>query len=68
MKILSIIFWVLITTSLFSQTRTHDTTPTKYQLDSLKTELGTLFMKDQTFRRIFKEAEKKLGKESEAYA
>lgn len=34
------------------------------ELDSLKTKLETLFMKDQTFRRIYVEAENKLGKDS----
>ncbi|WP_109438056.1 DUF6624 domain-containing protein [Aquimarina sp. AU119] len=36
----------------------------KKELDSLRNELEVLFMKDQTFRRIYIEAEKKLGKNS----
>lgn len=40
----------------------------KKELDSLKVELETIFMKDQTFRRIYIEAENKLGKDSDAYA
>lgn len=67
MKNLSLILCFLIATSLFSQTSTQCETPTKKQLDSIKTELETIFMKDQTFRRIYKEAEEKLGKDSEAY-
>ena len=67
MKHLSLILCALVTTSLFSQTSTPYKTPTKHQLDSLKIELETIFMKDQTFRSIYKEAEEKLGKDSEAY-
>lgn len=37
------------------------------EFDSLKVKLGTIFMKDQTFRRIYIEAENKLGKDSDAY-
>ncbi|QLG45896.1 DUF6624 domain-containing protein [Costertonia aggregata] len=37
------------------------------ELDSLKVKLETIFMKDQTFRRIYTEAENKLGKDSDAY-
>ncbi|MBD0779975.1 hypothetical protein HPE56_19425 [Maribacter sp. ANRC-HE7] len=37
------------------------------EFDSLKIKLGTIFMKDQTFRRIYIEAENKLGKDSDAY-
>jgi len=57
----------LITIPLFSQTNSAYETPTKQQLDSLKSELETIFMKDQTFRRIYLEAENKLGKDSDAY-
>lgn len=57
----------LTTTSTFSQTSSRYQTPTKKQLDSLKTELETLFIKDQTFRRIYIEAEEKLGKDSDSY-
>ena len=34
------------------------------RLDSLRTELGILFLKDQTFRRIYLQAEEVLGKDS----
>lgn len=37
------------------------------ELDSVKVQLETIFMKDQTFRRIYLEAEKKLGRDSDAY-
>ena len=37
------------------------------ELDSLKRQLETIFMKDQTFRRIYIDAENKLGKDSDAY-
>lgn len=37
----------------------------KKELDSLKIKLETIFMKDQTFRRIYIEAENKLGKDSD---
>lgn len=67
MKYLGLVLCLFITTSLFSQANSSHEIPTKKQLDSLKTELETLFMKDQTFRRIYLEAEKKLGKDSEAY-
>ncbi len=39
----------------------------KEELDLLKVRLETIFMKDQTFRRIYSEAENKLGKDSDAY-
>ncbi len=39
----------------------------KEELDLLKVKLETIFMKDQTFRRIYSEAENKLGKDSDAY-
>ena len=39
----------------------------KEELDSLKVQLETVLMKDQTFRRIYLEAENKLGKDSDAY-
>ncbi|GAA3521644.1 hypothetical protein GCM10022393_40080 [Aquimarina addita] len=67
MKYLFTILYFFVVTSLFSQTSFHFEIPTKKQLDSLKTELETIFMKDQTFRRIYIEAEKKLGKDSDAY-
>lgn len=67
MKYLSLILCFLINTSMFSQTNVQYETPTQKQLDSLKTELETIFMKDQTFRRIYIEAENKLGKDSKAY-
>ena len=53
--------------SLFSQTSLDYERPTQQQLDSLKSELEVIFMKDQTFRRIYLEAEEKLGKDSDAY-
>lgn len=37
----------------------------KKELDSLKIKLETIFMKNQTFRRIYIEAENKLGKDSD---
>ncbi|MFK7951921.1 MAG: DUF6624 domain-containing protein [Ekhidna sp.] len=36
----------------------------KEELDSLRQNLETIFMKDQTFRKIYLEAEKKLGRTS----
>lgn len=39
----------------------------KQKTDSLKVNLETIFMKDQIFRRIYIEAENKLGKDSDAY-
>lgn len=67
MKSLSLWLCFCITTTLFSQTVSQYETPTEEQLDSLRTKLETIFMKDQTFRRIYVEAENKLGKDSEAY-
>lgn len=67
MKYLNLMLCFFITVFTFSQSNSHYETPTKKQLDSLKAELETLFMKDQTFRRIYKEAEEKLGKDSDAY-
>lgn len=67
MKYLNLMLCFFITISTFSQSNFQKETPTKKQLDSLKTELETLFMKDQTFRRIYTEAEEKLGKDSNAY-
>ena len=67
MKFLSLLLYFLLSTNLFSQTKTQYKTIPKYQLDSLKTELETIFMKDQTFRCIYKEAEEKLGQDSESY-
>lgn len=67
MKYLILILCFFITNSLFSQTSSQFDTPTKQQLDSLKAKLETIFMKDQTFRRIYIEAENKLGKDSDAY-
>ncbi|AFL81233.1 hypothetical protein Aeqsu_1753 [Aequorivita sublithincola DSM 14238] len=67
MKYISLLLCFFITTSLFSQTSSQYETPTKQQLDSLTTKLETLFMKDQTFRRIYIEAENKLGADSDAY-
>lgn len=67
MKYLRLTFCILITNALFSQLNAQHKIPANHQLDSLKNELKTIFMKDQTFRRIYKEAEQKLGKGSEAY-
>ncbi|QCX37778.1 hypothetical protein FF125_04760 [Aureibaculum algae] len=39
--------------------------PNEKKLDSLKTKLETLFMEDQLFRRLYQDAEKKFGKDSE---
>ena len=60
-KSLAILF---IASFLFSQEGSPYKTPSKKQLDSLKIESETLFKKDQTFRRIYMEAENKLGKDS----
>ena len=67
MKHLSLILCFLITSFIYSQTSTQYKTATKQQLDSIKTELEAIFIKDQTFRRIYKEVEEKLEKDSEAY-
>ncbi|SEL43561.1 hypothetical protein SAMN04487910_2448 [Aquimarina amphilecti] len=67
MKYLNLILSLFVTISLFSQTNSEYQTPSKQQLDSLKTKLEIIFMKDQTFRRIYIEAENKLGKDSDAY-
>ncbi|WP_232829160.1 DUF6624 domain-containing protein [Aureibaculum luteum] len=39
--------------------------PNEKKLDSLKTKLETLFMEDQLFRRLYQDAEKKFGKDSD---
>ncbi|WP_159092125.1 DUF6624 domain-containing protein [Aquimarina sp. Aq107] len=67
MKHLSLLLCIFITTVMCSQTTIEHKNPSKQQLDSLKNTLETIFMKDQTFRRIYLEAEEKLGKDSEAY-
>lgn len=67
MKYLYVIICFLLTSTLFSQSNSQDETPSAEELDSLKVTLETLFMKDQTFRRIYTEAEEKLGKDSDAY-
>ena len=67
MKHLSLILCFLITSFIYSQTSTQYKTATKQLLDSIKTELEAIFIKDQTFRRIYKEVEEKLEKDSEAY-
>ncbi|MCH2231392.1 MAG: hypothetical protein MK105_13730 [Crocinitomicaceae bacterium] len=67
MKFFSLTLCFIITTSSFAQPTTEYKTPTQYQLDSLRTELAEIFMKDQTFRNIYKEAEDKLGADSDAY-
>lgn len=64
MKYLSILLCLCVTSTLFAQTTSHYKIPTQQQLDSLKTKLEILFSKDQTFRRIYMEAEDKLGKKS----
>lgn len=56
-------FILFISSMVYSQKETLS----QVELDSLRTELETVFMKDQTFRRIYIEAEKKLGKDSAAY-
>ena len=67
MKYVGLLLCFFITTSFFSQTSSQYETPTTEQLDSLTTKLETLFMKDQAFRRIYVEAENKLGADSDAY-
>lgn len=67
MRYLSSILCFFITMSLCSQISSNPEIVTKQQLDSLKIELELLFMKDQTFRRIYLEAEERLGKDSDAY-
>ncbi|OBX21766.1 MULTISPECIES: hypothetical protein [Bizionia] len=64
MKSISIIFCFLITSVLFSQENLKAEIPSQKQLDSIKVALEILFKKDQTFRRIYTEAEEKLGKDS----
>ncbi len=56
-------FILFISSMVYGQQKT----PTQMELDSLKTELEIIFMKDQTFRRIYMDAENKLGKDSAAY-
>jgi len=58
-KIIATLFILCMNYSGFSQS--------KKELDSLKVTLETLFMKDQTFRKIYSDAEKVLGKDSDAY-
>lgn len=67
MKYLNLVLCCVTATSLLSQTNSQYETPSENELDSLKIKLETLFMKDQTFRRIYIEAEEKLGIDSDAY-
>ncbi|WP_420572517.1 DUF6624 domain-containing protein [Kordia sp.] len=63
MKHLLYIFCLASTWSLFAQQ--NDTKKAdSIQLHQIRVELETIFKKDQTFRRIYQEAEKKLGRDS----
>lgn len=55
-KIILLIITLITSISIYGQTQK--------ELDSLKTKLESIYMKDQTFRRIYIEAENKLGKNS----
>lgn len=57
MNYFKFLLFLLLTTSCFSQNSVRQKTPSQQELDSLKTKLETIFKKDQTFRRIFVEAE-----------
>ena len=52
---------VIFSSSIYGQLEQ----PTEKKLDSLKTKLETLFMEDQLFRRLYQDAEKKFGKDSD---
>ncbi len=64
MKYSFLLICFCITLPIFSQINSEYKIPSKEQLDTLKIQLETLFKKDQAFRKIYKEAEKKLGKDS----
>lgn len=57
-------FLIQFTTALFSQVNESHKPISEHEFDSLKNHLETILKKDQTFRRIYLEAEKILGKES----
>lgn len=61
MRKIILTFCVCAACSAFSQKDFLYENPSKQCLDSLRTELEFVFRKDQTFRRIYLEAEKKLG-------
>lgn len=61
--------WVCcVTMSVFPQTASDNADPSETTLAALKSELETIFSKDQTFRRIYLDAEKTLGKNSNEMA
>lgn len=64
MKNFTFVLFFCITCASCAQVSSPAKIPTEKQLDSLRTELEVLFRKDQTFRRIYVEAEEKLGKDS----
>lgn len=57
MKYINIIMFISICTTMYSQNIIN---PSKQELDSIKNKLEIIFKKDQTFRKIYKEAEAKL--------
>lgn len=63
MKQLILFFTLLISIAVVSQNTTVEY-PKRKTLDSLRIELELIFKKDQTFRKIYLDAEKKLGKNS----
>lgn len=60
-RIFFILMIVIFSSSIYGQLEQ----PTEKKLDSLKTKLETLFMEDQLFRRLYQDAEKKFGKDSD---
>lgn len=64
MRYVLFLFFYTVSNLLSSQETSSYKTPSGQQLDSLKTVLETVFKKDQTFRRIYIEAENVLGKDS----
>ncbi|XLS27944.1 DUF6624 domain-containing protein [Flavobacteriaceae bacterium M23B6Z8] len=61
-KIILILMIGIFSSSVYSQTEQLN----EEKLDSLKTRLETLFMQDQLFRKLYQDAEKKFGRDSDA--